>query len=50
MAKKDASEEEINNAYNKCDKSILEILEESKNNITKYHENKKRQAIFIKRN
>ena len=41
------SEEEINNAYNKCDKSILEILEESKNNITKYHEKQKKTGIYM---
>ena len=43
------SEEEINNAYNKCDKSILEILEESKNNITKYHEKQKKTGYLYQK-
>lgn len=43
------SEEEINSAYNKCDKSILEILEESKSNITKYHEKQKRTGYLYQR-
>ena len=43
------SEEEINSAYNKCDKSILEILEESKSNITKYHEKQKKTGYLYQR-
>lgn len=43
------SEEEITTAYNKCDKAILEILEESKSNIIKYHEKQKRTGYLYQR-
>lgn len=43
------SEEEVNSAYNKCDKSILEILEESKDNITKYHEKQKKTGYLYQK-
>lgn len=44
------SNEEIEEAYKQCDKTMIRILEECKNNITKYHEKQKRRDIFIKRN
>ena len=44
-------DEEIEEAYKNCDKRIIEILEESKENITKYHELQKKQGyLYTKEN
>lgn len=43
------SNEEIEEAYKQCDKTMIRILEECKNNITKYHEKQKETGYIYQK-